>query len=256
MITKGIIRGLPSLNTNKYLVEIPIFVNAGKKKVSSIDASMVQATYCMSSGIKDNLVIGDVVFIGFELENISKPIILGKLFLNNEKDVNQATIDGTHLNILNSASLPTNTKIGDLSYQNILEMYQVLKNSGMLNVKEYKVSLTFGTVTIPICSIDQLPSTLPLTTINQMLNTQTWDNITAQDCCKLMFNFIKSIDGFVFEIPDFSCYIYYTESSDDNKNTYIDVTIGNSGYRMYVNFNGEYYTYSLPSGIYPKFVIR
>lgn len=77
MITKGIITELPTTN-NLFKVWIPVFdKNLNNKFIS-------EATLCCNSLGLEGYNINDVVFIGFEDNYLSKPIILGKLYLPNK----------------------------------------------------------------------------------------------------------------------------------------------------------------------------
>lgn len=80
MITKGIIKGIPPFEGNKYSVYIPLLRTASD---SEGDATF-QATLCYTSGIINTLKVGDVVFVDFEDNYYDKPVILGKLYVGQE----------------------------------------------------------------------------------------------------------------------------------------------------------------------------
>lgn len=81
MITKGTILALPNSKTeNKFLVEIDIFKTAGLPEDSNLNASKQKATLCYPAGIVNNYKVGDVVIVGFENNQMSSPIILGKFY--------------------------------------------------------------------------------------------------------------------------------------------------------------------------------
>lgn len=92
MITKGTILALPNSKTeNKFLVEIDIFKTAGLPEDSNLNASKQKATLCYPSGIVNNYKVGDVVIVGFENNQMSSPVILGKFY--STIDINGNVID-------------------------------------------------------------------------------------------------------------------------------------------------------------------
>lgn len=85
MITKGIIIERIQ-DSNKYLVRIPIFESFSNstEKENLTNAAIFEATLCYAPGNTDGIVPNDVVYIGFENNDLGQPIILGKLFLGSE----------------------------------------------------------------------------------------------------------------------------------------------------------------------------
>jgi len=126
MITKGIIRKIPSglkknvdgevKIDNKYLVEIPIFNSAGVEK-NSLTSSLMEASLCYTPGNLNGYRENDVVFVGFEDNNLARPIILGKLYLGEEECTNYAKANALEVNGV--AKLPLDTQIGEITGENL-----------------------------------------------------------------------------------------------------------------------------------------
>lgn len=83
MITKAIIKSTPALDGNKYKVYIPILRNANDSESDAI----FEATLAYIPGIYYSFNVDDVVFVSFEDNLYNKPVILGKLFTEKDKNV-------------------------------------------------------------------------------------------------------------------------------------------------------------------------
>lgn len=153
MITKGIIQRIDSSvkGSVDFYVRLPLFETAN-------DSSpfIASAKLCYQPGNLEGYSEGDIVYVGFENEYLNRPVILGKLYKGNEKNLfleseEELTEDSNYkqnasnfsynssLEVVHNAILPKNTKIGDLSYTDLLEMKHKLEhiidsiNSGMIN---------------------------------------------------------------------------------------------------------------------------
>lgn len=117
MLTKGIIKEIPSINNNKYKVYIPLLRNANDREIDAI----FDATLCFTNGIYYSLVVDDVVYVAFEDNYYEKPVILGKLYTNKEDKDNISTqITIKSINVLDKAQLPSNTTLSDKALTNII----------------------------------------------------------------------------------------------------------------------------------------
>lgn len=110
MLLKGIIVGY---NGNKYKVRIPTFEVAGNAQKYIVDA-----TVAYEPGNIKGLLIDDVVYVGFENNDIDRPVILGKLLTNNEEKAS-AFYKAADLEVSGSTKLSSNTQIGDINYNDI-----------------------------------------------------------------------------------------------------------------------------------------
>lgn len=104
MLTKGIIESVDFLS-NTSTVRLPIFEGTSGVPV------MLPATISIVPGLYNAYKQGDVVFVGFENNALNKPVILGKLFIDN---VTESTADGSLVcGTLSTkqATLPIGTKL-------------------------------------------------------------------------------------------------------------------------------------------------
>ena len=122
MITKAIIKRLYTTDDNHYIIYVPLF---RKANLDASDATLPATALCIS-GIENTLKVGDVVYIGFEENNFSRPVILSKLYTGIEKisDIT-TTIKSRSQETLDSTKLSENTMIGDIDIKNI---YNTLNN--------------------------------------------------------------------------------------------------------------------------------
>ena len=100
MITKAIIKSTPALDGNKYTVYIPILRNANDGESDAI----FEATLAYIPGIYYSFGVGDVVFVSFEDNLYNKPVILGKLFTEKDKNV-KTQIEVKTLKVLEKVDL-------------------------------------------------------------------------------------------------------------------------------------------------------
>lgn len=117
-VTKAIIKQLPSKQSNKYLINIPIFDSAGAPKDSKLSASQMEATLCYQPGNINSYRENDIVYITFEDNDLGRPVIIGKLFLNKEENSTNYSLN-QDLEVTNKANLPINTHIGEVSGENL-----------------------------------------------------------------------------------------------------------------------------------------
>lgn len=123
MITKGIIVSRP-VESNKYSVRIPYFEEAGGSQF------IAEATLSYTPGIVNSLNEGDVVFVAFEDHYKDKPTIVGKLFLTNDSSNEAGYANVQSLNVSDSATLPSNTKLGDVTAEQLSSLYMAVTSGG------------------------------------------------------------------------------------------------------------------------------
>lgn len=115
MITKGEVQqNFDYTKGNKISVRIPIFESAG-----DTDKFIIDCLVCEAPGVSNYYRAGDIVWIGFERDEVSNPVILGKLMLSSEQNDNSA-ITCNSLTITSNANLPNNTMIGNTDLSTLI----------------------------------------------------------------------------------------------------------------------------------------
>lgn len=118
MITRAIVEGfdINEDGTKKAIVRIPIFNGIESSPNGTSSAELSRAIEIATPGISETLNTGDAVFVGFEDNDMSKPVILGHLIGDNQF----VNFVGSSLKIETSAMLPTSTTIGNITYEMLL----------------------------------------------------------------------------------------------------------------------------------------
>lgn len=132
MITKAIVEDI--INNKEFIVRIPIFDNIESAREHTIKEDLNTALAILSPGLSNNIVTGDIVYVGFEDNDISKPIILGLLDKENQQPrqttVTSAQVNCEYLNVKKPTTLPVGTNIGSITYDQLLELVKLLNNQG------------------------------------------------------------------------------------------------------------------------------
>lgn len=137
MLTKGIIVGRVN-DDNTYLVRIPLLENIG-----DATQSVLVATLSYTSGIVESLKKDDVVEIGFEEHSPDNPVIIGKLFLNEDITESRGFANLESLKVRDNVSLPNTTTIGgkeiSAQYFNAIDDRLDELTSENISVDDYKI---------------------------------------------------------------------------------------------------------------------
>ena len=122
MVVKGIIEEV--LSSDKIKVRCPTIDKI--KTADLCNNELNTSVICNLPGTYSIQRAGDVVFVGFENNNFSLPVVLGYLFLNNNiKSLNSIKIKSLVVNI--DTILPKNTSIGKINW------YELNNLSGLSN---------------------------------------------------------------------------------------------------------------------------
>ena len=125
MLCKAIIES--KLSTYKFKVRIPSL----HKGVESIGATPTQsiptAIASISAGVYPALKTNDIVLVGFEDDNIDKPIIVGLLFTENAYNTGSDIISDS-LQVKVNTVLPQETQIGEVTSTNIKHLKNLNNN--------------------------------------------------------------------------------------------------------------------------------
>lgn len=144
MITKAYIVNKEQ-NSNKYHVRIPIFEKPGiNSENSNLSRTHFSATLAHEPTIFDSYNIGDCVFVGFENNELNRPVIIGKLHTKNETSATSGLIETKVLTVLDKTTLPADTTIGEINFANISNFFNSINDT--LNKKDIFVdSIQFKT---------------------------------------------------------------------------------------------------------------
>lgn len=117
MITRAIITDL-DLKSSKAQVHIPLLDGITNNNSNAHWASIIY-----TPGLDINYKIGDVVEVGFEDNDVGKPIIIGFLKLVGDVSSTESRLYGNfnELNVANQFNAPTNTIIGKTDYQKLFD---------------------------------------------------------------------------------------------------------------------------------------
>lgn len=118
MLMKALIKQLPDIGSNIFKVRVPYLEDNTKTEI------VLNATYCITPGIYDGLSVDDCVFIDFEEDQLEKPVILGKLYINSMEQANTKIVTN-NLNVTESVTLPDSTKIGDFGIKEFTSFAQL-----------------------------------------------------------------------------------------------------------------------------------
>ena len=111
MITKALVEKV--IDKYHIKVRIPIYNRVTSSPMYTPTEELSVAVISTVPGTSPNLQVGDIVFVGFEDNDIGKPIILGTLFRDiDTRNFTQLSIDT--IDIQSKATLPFETTIGKI----------------------------------------------------------------------------------------------------------------------------------------------
>ena len=108
MIVKGLIKTI-DFTDNSCTVRLPLFETA-----ASQGEVVLPATILIQPGMYNGYAEGDVVFVDFENDTLSRPIVIGKLYLGAGRESEippHAALAVSNLKVTKSATLPIDTRI-------------------------------------------------------------------------------------------------------------------------------------------------
>ena len=119
MITTGIIRQInlssSTYKFNKYLVEVTFFKSPGDDNTKHYT---FEANCCLPGGLYQSYKVDDMVYIGFVNNDLSLPVILGRIYKGIE-DNHRTYAQLDNLTVANSVQLPESTVIGEITYDKL-----------------------------------------------------------------------------------------------------------------------------------------
>lgn len=125
MITKGIVEDI----VTPYLIKvrIPTLDGIEESAYGNSREELREATICTLNGTSNTVAKGDIVFVGFEDNDNSKPVILGHLQKSTTGD-NKSNAILNDFTATGNITLSRNTSIGDISYRDLETLVLYLKN--------------------------------------------------------------------------------------------------------------------------------
>lgn len=117
MITKAIIES--NQVDNQYKIRIPKYHKLQGIATSTTTDQLPFATVCYIPGIVPVYSIGDIVYVDFENDDLSFPIILGKLLCNDNEDKTLSNIKANSLKVEIDTRLSEDTQIGTITYKDM-----------------------------------------------------------------------------------------------------------------------------------------
>lgn len=125
MISRGIVERLVDAYTCK--VRIPRLDRVQSSSVHTSTDDLMNAKICTLSNCDPNIQVGDVVFVAFEDNDYSKPVVIGYLYSVN-KSPTKISLSVDSLNAQTNSTLPSDTTIGDVSYENLQNLIGLRSN--------------------------------------------------------------------------------------------------------------------------------
>lgn len=116
MIARGIVEKVYDKQT--VAVRVPIFDKSKTSNEGVATDLLGKASICVLPNCIPNVRVGDVVYVGFENNDKSKPIIIGYVYIDKEYSTRQG-ISAQSIDVLATASLPKETTIGSVSSYSI-----------------------------------------------------------------------------------------------------------------------------------------
>lgn len=111
MLARGIIEKI--YGKNQVAVRIPLFDKSIDSTSRTPTDSLGIATICTLPNSTPNVRVGDVVYVGFENNDIYKPVILGYVYIDKEYTTKQG-LSLESLDVDVNAKLPSSTTIGNV----------------------------------------------------------------------------------------------------------------------------------------------
>ena len=121
MITRAIITDT-DLSIGKVKIRIPILEGIGE------NGGTTWASIIYIPGINVNFQVGDIVEVGFEDNDVGRPIVLGFLKLRDRDIESRVYTTIKELVVEDKFDAPTNTTIGKTPYQELFDSIDESKN--------------------------------------------------------------------------------------------------------------------------------
>lgn len=118
MIVKAIIESYPDENS-RVRIRIPKFHKLKNVATSTPTDELPFASTCSLPGIKPVYIPNDIVFVDFENDDTSKPVIVGKLNYKNDEVNSISNITAGTLKVQSNTMLSDETQVGTINYSDL-----------------------------------------------------------------------------------------------------------------------------------------
>lgn len=125
MIARGIVEKI--LDNKEILVRVPLLNKSANAPGATPTEELDPAVVCNMPNCSVSVKVGDIVFVGFENNDYSKPIILGYLF-SDSGNASQLNIEADTLTVNSKVKLPADTSIGKVTSSDIYNLFQSSDN--------------------------------------------------------------------------------------------------------------------------------
>lgn len=145
MITKGYIQDV--LSRHSVRVRIPLYNKIENVNGATPNKELSIAPICTVANIINDPHIGDIVFLAFEEDDISKPVVIGYLSLSNMGE-SLTDIKCDNFEAQGDTTLSKYTKIGEIDYENIFQLkgltQNILEKFGMIDTLLEEINIEMG----------------------------------------------------------------------------------------------------------------
>lgn len=144
MITKAIVEEI--ISPYQVRIRIPLLDGVLASPMSTKQDSLNTATICTLPNCYMNIQVGDIVFVGFEDNTYYKAVVLGHLSREAMTDT-YADVTFRNLQILDSATLPTETSIGDITFSEFSKLAGISENiQKQINMLKDDISIIYSKI--------------------------------------------------------------------------------------------------------------
>ena len=109
-------------------VRIPVMHKTKGAVGATPDSELPIASIATQPGIVPALKIADVVVLAFDRGSYNDPVVVGKLFTQNEKDPSTSSAVLSTLDVTTKVTLPSDTTVGSIKYSEIEQLDNIKEN--------------------------------------------------------------------------------------------------------------------------------
>ena len=122
-MVKGIIEKVE--NKYSYKVRIPVFHKIENTPGATPTDNLPTVPVCTLPGVNPIYQVGDIVWLGFENDEIGTPVIIGLLYREEQSNA-ISDMDCASITVQVDAKFPASTKIGDIGDKSLQALPQII----------------------------------------------------------------------------------------------------------------------------------